>query len=121
MKKLRSKVYYSEAIIDPLINGIFIGSTRKRINICSKPIVILKKKNISLGFCNTSNVDDSDKYAPTLQEFPKKQFMPYMTDNQDLMSARASYGHMSTRNLGLGNPTTCVYQFLLMNKMKVLL
>ena len=34
-----------------------------------------------------------------------------MTDNLDSISMIAYYGEMITKNVGLYNPTTCVYQF----------
>ena len=63
MDKISNTVSYEVATIDHLINGLCSRSRRNQINICSNTILESGKKNISLGFFNTSHFNGGDKYA----------------------------------------------------------
>lgn len=64
---------------------------------------------ISLRFCSTSNVDSGDKYDPNLQQLAKDEVIHCMGIKLALTPTRAPYGQMLIKNMGIYNPTTCVY------------
>ena len=77
------------------------------------PNVIFGTRNIPLGFCNTSYVRSGDQYAPNLKELAKNEVIPYLSDKDVFTSMGAIYGDTFITNLGMGDPTTCVYQFII--------
>ena len=99
--------------MEPLTNGPCIGFIRNNKNICSNPILIFGKNNISLGLCNTEHVDSGDKYAPNLQYAAKNEAVPYISDNHNLILKISAYGHNFIANWGTGNSTTCVYHIVI--------
>ena len=66
MNKISNKVSYATDKIDPLIHGIFCGSRRNNINICSNLIITFGIKNILFVFFKTPHVSGGDKYAQNL-------------------------------------------------------
>ena len=66
------------------------------------------KNVISLESCNTSHVDNGDKYSLNMQQLAKNEVMPYMGDSNKLRSTREAYGHMFIVKILMVDPTTCV-------------
>ena len=98
-----------------MISIICNGSIIFHINICSNPIVIFGRINISLVLCNTSYVNSGDQCAHNFQDNLKVSVFPYMNDKHVSISMRATYLHMFITNVFIENPTTCDYHFVIDN------
>ena len=75
----------------------------------------LKSCQLTSGYFNMIpyHVASGHQYDNNLQYLLKVSVLTYIIDNNSSTSIRNNFGHMCITNLVIGNPTTCVYPFII--------
>ena len=112
--RLYQKFSYASNIIDPDINLFSPHEVISHLHICDHWIVIFGIRDISLGFSNTSHVDSLDRFIKSVVDKSKtevciKYIYIYIIKKNHM---KIQYANEFVQKFGMGDPTTCVYQFI---------
>ena len=82
------------------------------IHVCKNSIVTFGEKDLVLGFANALHVDKTDRFSDSVQHNVLELLKVHddSTDKRDVL--KCAYAESFVKTIGLGVPTTCVYQFV---------
>ena len=110
---MSQKVSCASRIIDLVINGFNPNDESSRLHNCDHSIVTLGIRKQCLGFSNTSHVDSLDRFRRTVVDKVKIDIcMLKQKYHSKENNTKIQYKNEFVEQLGMGDPTTCVYQFI---------
>ena len=99
-------------IIDPVTNGFIPNEVKSNFYSCDHSILAFGKRGLCLGFSNTSHVDILDMFRKSdIDKVKIDVFVVFFCHSKD-NNMKIQYANEFVQNLGMGYPTTCVYQFI---------
>ena len=105
------KVSYASKIIDLVINGFSPNYVSSHLHICYHSIVEILIREKFIGFSNTYCVDSLDRFRRSVVDKVKKYICilqkGYHSKENNII---IQYANKFVQQLGMGDPTTCVYQ-----------
>ena len=99
---LSHTVICASNIIDPIITLFSPHEVRSYFHICYPSIVTFCIRCIYLGFSNTSRVESLDRFRISVSVKVKTE----------VCNKNKNKNNIFVQKLGMGDPTTCVYQFI---------
>ena len=110
---MSQKVRYASLKIDPVINGFNPNEVKSHFHICDHLIVTFFIRGLCLVFSNTSHVDSLDRYRKSFVGMVKIDVCIHEKKNNSTENnMRIQYANECFQNLGMGDPTTCIYLFI---------
>ena len=97
---------------NPVINGFIPNDVKFHLDIYNHPIVTFGIKGLCLGFSNTSYVDSLDMFRKSVVIRLNQTCVFKKQNHSKEDSMKIKYAKYFILNMGLGDPTTCVYQFI---------
>ena len=110
--RLEHKVSYYSMKNNPVINGFSPNDIKFHLDICDHSIVDFGIRGLCLGFSNTSRVDSSDMFIKSVVDQVKLDMCIKKLNHSKEYNKKRKYANYFIINMGLGDPTTYVYQFI---------
>jgi len=92
--------------------GLCPNSKISHIHVCKNSIVTFGEKDFVLGFANTLHVDRTDRFSDSVQQDVLQHLKDHDKSTYKNDELNCAYAESFVKTIGLGVPTTCVYQFV---------
>ena len=113
IKYLSRKVSYDSMVINPFINGCSPNEVKTHLHICDHSIIPFGIKGFCLVFSNTSYDDSLYSFRTTVLYQVEFDLIIRFKNHSNEENMKRKYANESINNMILENPTTSVYQFIL--------
>ena len=111
--RLSQKFRNSSKIFDPVINGFSPNNKSSHLNICDHSIITFVIRENFKGFSDTSCVDSFDRFRRSIFDKAKPDICILQKGyDSKYNNMKIQYANNFVHKLGMGNPTTYVYQFI---------
>ena len=109
---MSQKSIYCSKRIEPIIIELSPNEVRSNFHICDHSIVTFFNKRIIFRVSNTYHVDSLECFRKSVVDKVKTDVCIKKNENHSKEKYKIQYENEIVKKLGMGDPTTRVYQFI---------